>query len=214
MKFTKQQLQLYAVTDRHWVGKQTLYEQVEAALKNGVTMVQLREKKLDDAQFLREAIKLRDLCHSYQVPFIVNDNVEIAIKSHADGIHVGQEDMAAKDVRKLVGPEMILGVSAHTVEEAKLAQENGADYLGIGAMFPTDTKKDADYVSLATLAEINQAVEIPSVAIGGINQDNLLQLEGTGIAGVSVISAIFGAKDIGQATRELLKITQEILEEK
>lgn len=211
MKLNKKDLKLYAVTDRHWVGKQTLLEQVEEALKNGVTMVQLREKELNEADFIKEAVAMRELCHKYHVPFIVNDNVEIAIKSHADGIHVGQEDMAARDVRKLVGYEMILGVSAHNVEEAITAQENGADYLGIGAVFSTDTKKDATDVSLAVLREITDKVNIPTVAIGGINKENILQLKGSGIDGVSIISAIFGAKSIGQASRELLDLAEKVV---
>lgn len=211
MKLDRKVLKLYAVTDRHWVGKQTLMEQVEEALQNGVTLVQLREKRLDEDDFLKEAIAMRELCHKYNVPFIVNDNVEVAIKSHADGIHVGQDDMAARDVRKLVGNDMILGVSAHNVEEAMVAQENGADYLGIGAVFNTDTKKDATDVSLAVLREITDKVNIPTVAIGGINKENILQLKGSGIDGVSIISAIFGAKSIGQASRELLDLAEKVV---
>lgn len=212
MKFNKNQLKLYAVTDRRWTGDKTLYQQVEEALKNGVTMVQLREKELDHDAFLAEAKEIRDLCHQYQVPFIVNDNVKVAIESKADGIHVGQEDMAAKDVRKLVGDQMILGVSAHNVEEAKLAQANGADYLGLGAVFHTDSKADATDMTAEMLKEIVDSTDLPTVAIGGINQNNLMQLKGSGVDGVAVISAIFGAKDIDKATQELSALSDELVD--
>ncbi|MBP2058759.1 thiamine-phosphate pyrophosphorylase [Lactobacillus colini] len=211
MKLNKKDLLLYAVTDRHWVGKQTLFEQVEEAIQNGATLIQLREKHLDEANFLKEAIAMRELCHRYGVPFIVNDNVEVALRSHADGVHVGQDDMAARDVRRLIGDEMILGVSAHNVQEAKAAQDNGADYLGVGAIFTTATKKDATAVSLSALKEIVANVDIPVVAIGGINENNILQLKNTRVAGVSIISAIFGAEDIGSASKNLLKLAKEVV---
>jgi thiamine-phosphate pyrophosphorylase len=187
---------LYAVTDRAWVGKQSLYEQVASALKGGATCVQLREKELDDAAFLHEAMEISALCKQYGVPFFINDNVEIAIKCHADGIHVGQEDMAAALVRQRVGDDMMIGVSVHSVEEALEAVKNGADCLGVGAMFSTSTKTDADVLPKDTLRDICAAVDIPVVAIGGIGKSNISQLSGTGVDGVALVSAIFASEDI------------------
>lgn len=213
MKCDKKAMLLYAVTDRAWVGKMSLYEQVEATLKNGATCIQLREKDLDEADFLKEAKDIAALCRKYNVPFIVNDNVEIAVACNADGIHVGQEDMEAADVRKRVGDKMIIGVSAHTVEEALKAQKHGADYLGLGAVFSTSTKTDVDVMSYETLKAICSAVDIPTVAIGGISKNNIMQLRGSGVDGVAVVSAIFGAEDPGAATAELLKASKEMVAE-
>lgn len=210
MRCDKNMMRLYAVTDRAWTGRQSLYEQVEAALKNGVTCVQLREKNLDDAAFLAEARQLAALCRGYGVPFIVNDNVDIAIQCGADGVHVGQGDMAASAVRRRVGDRMIVGVSAHTVKEALEAVRNGADYLGVGAVFSTSTKTDVDVMSFETLSDICRAVDIPVVAIGGISKHNILQLSGSGVAGVAVVSAIFGAEDPGAAAAELLRLSEEM----
>ncbi len=204
MRSDKKHMLLYAVTDRAWVGTKSLYEQVKEALENGVTCVQLREKELDESDFLKEAKQISTLCKEYKVPFIVNDNVNIAIACKADGIHIGQEDMELTNVRKLVGEDMIIGVSAHTVEEAIKAQEGGADYIGIGAVFATSTKTDVDVLSFETLRSICEAVDIPTVAIGGIKKDNICKLKGSGIDGVAVVSAIFAAKDIATATKELL----------
>lgn len=211
MKCGKRHMLLYAVTDRAWVGKQTLYEQVEAALKGGVTCVQLREKELDEAAFLQEAKGICALCRRYNVPFIINDNVEIAIACGADGIHVGQEDMAAGKVRRRVGDGMILGVSVHTVEEARQAVQDGADYLGLGAVFPTSTKTDVEQMSSETLQTICNAVDVPIVAIGGINRDNLLKLAGSGVDGVALVSAIFSAEDIEGACRELRALSERMV---
>ncbi len=204
MRLDKKHMLLYAVTDRAWVGTKSLYEQVKEALENGVTCVQLREKELSEDDFLKEAKQISELCKEYKVPFIVNDNVDIAIACKADGIHIGQEDMELTNVRKLVGEDMIIGVSAHTVEEAIKAQEGGADYIGIGAVFATSTKTDVDVLSFDTLKSICEAVDIPTVAIGGIKKDNICKLKGSGIDGVAVVSAIFAAKDIATATKELL----------
>lgn len=204
-------LTLYAITDRHWLNGQTLKSQVEKALKGGATMIQIREKDLNEKDFLLEAEELLALCRSYNVPFIVNDNVELAVKIGADGVHVGQSDMNARDVRALIGNDKILGVSTQTVEQALFAQECGADYLGVGAVFPTGSKNDAEVLDRKTLMDICKAVSIPVVAIGGITKDNVRELKGTGIAGISVISAIFAQKDIQNATAELLKRTEEIL---
>ncbi|MCI6984165.1 thiamine phosphate synthase [Treponema porcinum] len=204
-------LTLYAITDRHWLNGETLKSQVEKALKGGATMIQIREKDLDEKAFLSEAEELLALCRSYGVPFIVNDNVELAVKIGADGVHVGQSDMNARDVRALIGNDKILGVSTQTVEQALFAQECGADYLGVGAVFPTGSKDDAEVLDRKTLMDICKAVSIPVVAIGGITKDNVRELKGTGIAGISVISAVFAQKDIQNATAELLKRTEEIL---
>ncbi len=213
MKCDKKDLLLYAVTDRSWLGEQTLYEQVEEVLKGGATFIQLREKELDEEDFLKEAVEIKELCMRYHVPFVINDNVEIARKMDADGVHVGQSDMEAGDVRAILGDEKILGVSAQTVEQAILAEQRGADYLGVGAVFPTGSKADAEDVSLETLKNICEAVDIPVIAIGGIGKNNVSQLRGSGICGVAVISAIFGAKDIRTATAELKTLTRQAVEE-
>lgn len=211
MKCDKKHMLLYAVTDRAWVGKQSLYEQVESALKGGVTCVQLREKELDEETFLAEAMELSALCRQYQVPFFINDNVEIAIKCKADGIHVGQEDMEAAQVRQRVGNDMMIGVSVHSVDEALKAVEHGADCLGVGAMFSTATKKDADVVSKEVLRDICAAVSVPVVAIGGIGKTNISQLAGTGVDGVALVSAIFAADDIENECRILRGLSEELL---
>jgi len=212
MKCQKEHMLLYAVTDRAWVGEMTLAEQCKAALEGGVTCLQLREKELDEASFLQEAIELKALCDAYGVPFIVNDHVDIAVASNAHGIHVGQSDMAAGDVRKKIGPDMILGVSAQTVEQAIAAEKAGADYLGVGAVFPTSTKLDAAEVSHDTLKAICSAVSIPVVAIGGINEGNIQELAGTGFDGVALVSAIFGAKDITGTCKRLAALSKKAVE--
>lgn len=203
---------LYAVTDRAWTGEQTLYEQVELALQGGATFIQLREKTLDRPAFVQEARELKALCARYGVPFVINDEVSIAMEVDADGVHVGQSDMEAGDVRARLGEGKIIGVSAQTVEQAILAQQRGADYLGVGAVFPTGSKDDADDVSHETLKAICEAVEIPVIAIGGIGAHNVTQLRGTGICGIAVISAIFGQKDIRSATAELKRRTAEAVQ--
>ena len=210
MKCDKKDLLLYAVTDRAWVGKETLYEQVEDALKGGATFIQLREKELDKESFLKEAIEIKKLCKKYNVPFVINDEVDIALQVDADGVHVGQSDMEAGNVRELLGPDKIIGVSAQTVEQAILAEKRGADYLGVGAVFKTGSKDDADDVSHDTLKAICEAVSIPVIAIGGITVDNVAELEGTGICGIAVISAIFAKTDIKEATNKLLETVKEI----
>ena len=211
MKCDKKAMLLYAVTDRAWVGKQSLYEQVESALKGGATCIQLREKELDDDAFLNEAIEISALCKQYGVPFFINDNVEIAIKCHADGIHVGQEDMEAAQVRQRVGNDMMIGVSVHSVEEALEAVRNGADCLGVGAMFSTSTKTDVNVLPKETLRDICAAVDIPVVAIGGIGKSNISQLASTGVDGVALVSAIFAADDIESECRLLRKLSEEMV---
>ena len=211
MKCDKKAMLLYAVTDRAWVGKQSLYQQVECALKGGATCVQLREKELDDEAFLNEAMEISALCRKYGVPFFINDNVEIAIKCRADGIHVGQEDMEASKVRERVGNDMMIGVSVHSVEEALEAVKNGADCLGVGAMFSTSTKTDVNVMPKETLRDICAAVDIPVVAIGGIGKSNISQLAGTGVDGVALVSAIFAADDIESECRLLRKLSEEMV---
>ena len=208
----KEDMLLYAVTDRHWLDGETLYSQVEKTLEGGTTFVQLREKELDEEHFLEEAKEIKKLCAKYNVPFVINDNVEIALEMDADGVHVGQSDMEAGDVRAKLGPDKIIGVSAQTVEQALLAQERGADYLGVGAVFHTDSKADAADVDHETLKAICEAVDIPVIAIGGISKDNVGELAGSGICGIAVISAIFAEKDIKGATQELKNRTKKMVE--
>lgn len=207
MKFD---LRVYAVTDRAWTGAQSLEEQLETALKAGVTLVQLREKELDDEAFLAEAREIKKLTDRYQVPLIINDNVEVALACDAAGVHVGQEDLEAGRVRELLGPDKILGVTAKTVEQARRAQAAGADYLGSGAVFGSATKKNAKPMTKELLREITASVSIPVVAIGGINQENVHELAGTGIAGVAVVSGIFAEADIAGAVDRLRREVEDI----
>lgn len=210
MNCTPETLRLYAVTDRAWTGRRTLEEQVACALQGGVTCVQLREKSLDAAAILAQANVLRALCRAFHVPFIVNDSVEIALACDADGVHIGQKDGDVRAVRAAIGPGRLLGVSAQTVEQARAAARDGADYLGVGAVFPTATKADAAEVSHETLRAVCRAVPIPAVAIGGITRDNLPQLNGCGAAGVAVVSAVFAAPDITAACRELRTLAEQM----
>ncbi|RFB18053.1 thiamine phosphate synthase [Bacillus sp. HNG] len=211
MKIDKNAMLLYAVTDRAWTGSQTLVEQVEAALVGGITFLQLREKNLGYDEFLQEANELKKLTAFYQVPFVINDNVEIALACDADGMHVGQEDMAVEKVRELIGPDKILGVSAQNVEQAIAAEKAGADYLGIGSVFPTNTKSDAKPMTFETVQEICRSVSIPIVAIGGITKTNIMELSGSGVDGVAVVSALFAQSDITAATKELRKLSTEMV---
>jgi len=210
MKLTTEMMRLYAVTDRSWLRGQTLLEQVEQALCGGATLVQLREKELDEETFLREAVDMAKLCHRYGVPLLINDNVEIARRSGADGVHVGQDDMEAASVRSLLGSDMIVGVTAKTVDQALHAQEAGADYLGSGAVFGSTTKLNAKPMTKDLLNSICNAVSIPVVAIGGINRNNILDLAGTDIDGVAVVSGIFAAADIEAECRHLRSLVQQI----
>ena len=211
MKCDPKDLLLYAVTDRHWLNGRTLVDVVKESLDGGVTMIQLREKSLDEGKFLEEAKELQALCRERHVPFIVNDNVDIAKAMDADGVHVGQDDMAALDARAKLGPDNLIGVSAHTVEEALLAEKQGADYLGVGAVFPTSSKSDVGEMSYETLKAICKAVSIPVVAIGGISGENVGKLAGSGICGVAVISAIYAAKDVEAAAADLKATVEEML---
>jgi len=210
MNRLREKLLLYAVTDRRWVGKGTFVDQVKAALDGGVTFVQLREKGLDYGNFLKLAVDVKNLTDRYGVPFVINDNVDIAVACGADGIHVGQSDLNAELARQKLGIGKIIGVSTTTVEQSVLAEKQGADYLGVGAMFPTNTKLNADLVSIQTLKDICQSVSIPVVAIGSIKPQNILSLSGTGIAGVAVVSAIFAQSDIRKSTQELLNLAKSL----
>lgn len=203
MNCDKSDLLLYAVTDRHWLNGRSLSHDVEEVLKGGSTMVQLREKDLSYDEFLAEAVEIKTLCQRFNVPFIINDSVELALACGADGIHVGQSDMAAHDVRAMLGKDRILGVSAQTVEQAVAAEKAGADYLGVGAVFTTSTKKDADFVEYDTLKQICGSVSIPVVAIGGIYAHNILKLHGSGICGVALVSSLFAEEDIKSATENM-----------
>lgn len=205
-------LLLYAVTDSRWLNGKTLTEAVKESLDGGVTFVQIREKDLDEKNFTEEALQLQSLCREYNVPFVVNDNVDIALKINADGVHVGQSDMEALDVRKKLGADKIIGVSAQTVEQAILAEKHGADYLGVGAVFPTGSKGDAEDVSFDTLKAICEAVSIPVIAIGGITEENAETLKGSGICGIAVISAIYAKSDIKQAAGNMLCAAKKAVE--
>lgn len=211
-KLLANSMKVYAVTDRSWLGDSTLCEQVELALKGGATFIQLREKDIDEDEFLAEALSIRELADKYNVPFVINDNIDICLKCGADGVHVGQSDMEAGHVRKLLGDDKIIGVSAHTVAEALAAERAGADYLGVGAVFSTSTKDDAEAVSYDTLCDICAAVNIPVVAIGGINCSNIAELKASGINGVAVISAIFAEDDIMLATKNIKEAVGELLD--
>lgn len=210
MNCTAEMLRLYAVTDRAWVGKLTLPQQVEAALKGGATCVQLREKNLADSSILAEAREISALCKQYRVPFILNDNVALAAQCGADGVHLGQEDMDPAEARRILGPDAIIGVSAHNVAEAKAAVAAGADYLGCGAMFATTTKTNVTALPKETLRAICAAVGVPVVAIGGISKQNLLSLAHCGEAGVALVSAIFAAEDIEEECRELRRLAAQL----
>lgn len=216
MKYTSDEIRkgmlLYAVTDQSWLKEgQSLLSVCEDVLANGATFLQIREKDLDNDSFEAEAAKLKDLCARYQVPYVVNDSVEIALAIDADGVHVGQSDIKGRDIRGIIGPEKILGISAGTVEEAVAAQNAGADYIGVGAVFGTSTKKNARNLTVERLQEITRSVSIPVVAIGGINSKNLMELCGSGVDGVAVVSAIFAAENPGKATSQLLKLARELV---
>ena len=216
MRFTRDDIRkgmlLYAVTDQRWLKEdQTLLSVCEDVLANGATFLQIREKDLDANSFEAEAAKLKELCARYKVPYVVNDSVEIALAIDADGVHVGQSDIQGRDIRGMIGPDRILGISAGTVEEAIAAETAGADYIGVGAVFGTSTKKNARNMTVDQLREICGAVSIPVVAIGGIDAKNLMELSGSGVDGVAVVSAIFAAEDPGRAAAQLLELVKEVV---
>ena len=210
MRFERDMLLLYAVTDRAWTGKQSLDEQVEEALQGGVTLVQLREKRLSKEQLIEEARRITALCHRYGVPLIVNDDYEAALAAGADGVHVGIEDAPVAAIRARAGKNFIIGATAKTVEQAQRAEHEGADYLGVGAVFPSPTKQSAIRITNGQLREICGSVAIPAVAIGGITQKNVASLKGSDMAGIAVVSAIFGADDILAAARSLKERAIEV----
>ena len=216
MKFTRDDIRkamlLYAVTDQMWLKEdEKLADVVESVLQNGATFLQIREKDLAQDAFEAEAERLKTLCAQHAVPFVVNDSVEIALQCDADGVHVGQSDIKGRDIRAIIGPDKILGISAGTVEEAVAAEKAGADYIGVGAIFGTSTKKNARSMTMERLKEIVSSVSIPVVAIGGISAENILQLSGSGVDGVAVVSAIFAAENPGKATADLLKLAEEVV---
>ncbi len=211
MRLKREDLRLYAVTDRRWLGEKTLKEAVKEALKGGATFIQLREKNMDSDEILKEAFEIKELCGMYGAPFVINDDVDMALACDADGVHVGQKDMEASEARKRLGSGKIIGVSVRTVEQAAAAEAAGADYLGVGAVFSTGSKADAERITKETLRDICSAVDIPVIAIGGVNSENVKGLAGTGVCGAAVISAIFGADDIKKAAGELAAGIDEML---
>lgn len=211
MKFDKQSLRLYAVTDRAFVGKQTLLEQIEAALRGGVSILQLREKSLPFDDFVTEAVLVRELCRRYGVPLIINDNVDVALQSGADGVHVGIEDAPVAEIRRKAGKEFIIGATAKTVQQAQFAEQSGADYLGVGAVFPSPTKANAVRITAAQLRTICESVSIPAVAIGGITRENALTLRNCGVQGIAVVSVLFSADDIESAATALLQTAKAVI---
>ena len=212
MSIDRKVLHLYGVTDRSWLGERTLCEVAEESLKGGVTLLQLREKNMSTDEFIKSAKEIKEVCKKYNVPLIINDNIDVALAVGADGVHIGQDDMPASEARKILGDDKIIGVTARNVEEALKAEKDGADYLGSGAVFGTSTKGNAVKMELSTLKEITSSVGIPVVAIGGINSDNILNLKGTGIAGAAVVSGIYAADDIEKAAFSLYEKVTEIKE--
>ncbi len=210
-KIKKEDMRLYAVTDRTWLHGRTLAEVVEEALRSGVTFLQLREKTLTEEEFLKEAGVIKEIAAKYHVPFVINDNVDIAKAVDADGVHVGQSDMELREARRILGPDKIIGVSAHNVQEAVQAEKNGADYLGVGAFHDTSTKADTNVVSKETYRAIREAVSIPIVAIGGISLENIRELEGYGVDGAAVVSAVFASENIGEACRKLREHVEKVV---
>jgi len=212
MKFSKQQLLLYAITDRMWIKNMTLEEAVQKTILGGATMIQLREKDLPSKDFIQQALLIQEITKKYNIPLIINDNIEVALAVHADGIHVGQDDASAKEIRQMIGKNQILGVSVQTILQAEQAIQDGADYIGVGSIFSTPTKKDAENVSIDTLCSICQKSTVPVVAIGGINENNALELVDTNISGIAVVSAIFAAPDPYEASKTMRHLAKRIVQ--
>ncbi len=210
MQIKKEDMLLYVVTDRTWLGDNTLAKQVKETLISGATMIQMREKEISFEEFEAEAKEIIKLTKHYKVPFIINDRIDVAIAVDADGVHLGQGDEGIKATREKLGYDKIIGLSAHSVKEALAAQESGADYIGVGAVFNTNTKSDANTINIDTLKEICNSVSIPVVAIGGISKDNISKLYGTGVDGVAVISAIFAQSNIMKATEDMLELVNKL----
>jgi len=211
MKLNKESMLVYAITDRHWTGTQTLEQQVDDVLKNGATFLQIREKNMPHDELVKEAICIKEIAAKYNVPVVIDDDIYAVIEAGVDGVHIGQNDMDYVEARKLLGDDKIIGMTAPSVSLAKKAEKLGADYIGAGAVFSTNTKKDTKPLELSTLKEICNSVSIPVVAIGGIDHSNVRELKGTDIDGVAVISALFGASDPGEATRELVSIMKDVI---
>ena len=211
MKFNKNMLRLYAVTDRAWVGRQSLYEQISDAIDGGVTIVQLREKNLSEDEFIREAEKICALCHEKGIPLIINDNYNVALKVGADGVHVGIEDAPVEKIREIAGDDFIIGATAKTVEQAQNAEKSGADYIGVGAVFPSPTKRNAIRITNAQLEKITSSVNIPAVAIGGITLENVDEVNCRGLSGIAVVSAVFSAENIKNASALLREKAERLI---
>lgn len=211
MKLNKESMLVYAITDRHWTGTQTLEQQVDDVLKNGATFLQIREKNMPHDELVKEAICIKEIAAKYNVPVVIDDDIYAVIEAGVDGVHIGQNDMNYVEARKLLGDDKIIGMTAPSVTLAKKAEELGADYIGAGAVFSTNTKKDTKPLELSTLKEICNSVSIPVVAIGGIDHSNVRKLKGTDIDGVAIISALFGASDPGEATKELVSIMKDVI---
>lgn len=212
LKVDKESMMLYAVTDRTWLNGKSLESEVEKICKAGATFIQLREKGITDEEFIAEAKKIKLVTDKYKIPFVINDNIQVAKAVNADGVHIGQSDMEAKKARDILGENKIIGISAGSLQEALTAEKNGADYIGVGAMFHTDTKQDATSVTLEEIKKITKSVSIPVVAIGGINKDNVLKLKESGVDGIAVISAIFAENNVEEATKNMLKLAKEMVE--
>ena len=212
MKVNKESMLVYAITDRHWTGEKTLEQQVDEVLKNGATFLQIREKNMPHDELVKEAVLIKEIAKKYNVPVVIDDDIYAVIESGVDGVHIGQKDMDYIEARKLLGDDKIIGMTAPSVELAKKAEKLGAEYIGAGAVFNTSTKKDTRPLELSTLKEICSSVSIPVVAIGGIDHSNVRKLNGTNIDGVAVISALFGADDPGEATRELVSIMKDVVQ--
>lgn len=210
MKIEKNAMQLYAITDRNWLNGNTLASQVEDALRGGATFLQLREKNASKEEIIKEALEIKEICKKYNVPFVIDDDVDIAKEIDADGVHIGQNDASYKYARDILGDNKIIGMTAHNLEEALTAQNSGADYIGVGAVFNTSTKLDTIPMSRETLMQITSNISIPVVAIGGINENNILELKGSGVDGVAVISAIFSKEDITEAANNLLSLSKQL----
>lgn len=211
MKVNKESMLVYAITDRHWTGTQTLEQQVEEVLKNGATFLQIREKNMTHDELVKEAVRIKEIAARYNVPVVIDDDIYAVMEADVDGVHIGQNDMDYVEARKLLGDNKIIGITAPSVALAKKAEELGADYIGAGAVFSTNTKKDTKPLELSTLKEICNSVFIPVVAIGGIDHSNVRELKGTNIDGVAVISALFGASNPGKATKELVSIMKDVI---
>ena len=210
MKIEKNAMQLYAITDRNWLNGNTLASQVEEALRGGATFLQLREKNASKEEIIKEALEIKEICKKYNVPFVIDDDVDIAKEVNADGVHIGQNDASYTYARDILGDNKIIGMTAHNLEEALTAQNSGADYIGVGAVFNTSTKLDTIPMSRETLMQITSNISIPVGAIGGINENNILELKGSGVDGVAVISAIFSKKDITEAAKNLLSLSKQL----